>query len=66
MDIKKATGYDNIPTKLLKPAASILSHHIAAIYNQCITTNNFPDGAKFAEVVPLYRRCFTCKKVQAS
>ena len=54
--MKKATGQDRIPPKLVKPAAAPLSHHLANISNQCVDTSEFPDDAKMAEVVPLYKK----------
>ena len=59
LDGKKSTGYDNIPCKLLKYAASPVSHHLAAIFNQCVDTNIFPDGPKMATVTPIYKRTTT-------
>ena len=54
--MKKASGQDRIPPKLVKPAAGPLSHHLANIFNQCVNTSDFPDDAKLAEVVPLYKK----------
>ena len=56
LDSKKATGCDRIPARLLKPVASSISHHISAIFNQCVDTCTFPMDAKLAEVVPLYKK----------
>ena len=56
LNVKKATGHDRIPPKLVKPAAGPLSHHLANIFNQCVDTSEFPDDAKQAEVVPLYKK----------
>ena len=56
LDCTKATGYDKIPAKLLKPAAKHLSDCVTSIYNQCIDTCSFPQNAKLADVVPLYKK----------
>lgn len=56
LNSKKATGYDNIPPKLLKPVAENLSHHLASVFNQCIDTCSFPAGAKNAEVTPVFKK----------
>ena len=56
LNVKKATGQDRIPPKLVKPAAGPLSHHLANSFNQCVDTSEFPDDAKLAEVVPLYKK----------
>ena len=45
-----------MPARLLKPVASSISHHISAIFNQCVDTCTFPVDAKLAEVVPLYKK----------
>ena len=56
LNAKKATGQDRIPPKLVKPAARPISHHLANIFNQCVDISEFPDDAKLAEVVPLYKK----------
>ena len=56
IDTSKATGFDMIPSKLLKPAAPLISYHLRDIFNQCISSNIFPDGAKPADVVPLFKK----------
>ena len=48
---------DNIPAKVIKPAGDIvLAPWIADIFNTCIETGIFPDGAKLAEVSPIYKK----------
>ena len=56
LDTKKATGSDGIPAKLLKPIAPSLSHHLTQIFNQSVDTGTFPDDAKQADVVPLFKK----------
>ena len=58
LDSKKATGCDRIPARLRQtcPVASGISHHISAIFNQCVDTCTFPVDVKLAEVVPLYKK----------
>jgi len=56
MDAKKSTGYDSIPPRLLKPVAKHISVHVSAIFNTCIDSQTFPENAKLAEVVPLFKK----------
>ena len=52
----KATGYDNIPAKLLKAAEPIITPTLTGMINTGITTKNFPSAAKVAEVIPVYKK----------
>ena len=36
MDPKKAQGYDNIPSKLLRLGPSGISSHVSQLVNQCL------------------------------
>ena len=56
LEIRKSTGYDSIPPKLLKPVASQMSVHITKIFNLSVDTCTFPQGAKLAEVVPVFKK----------
>ena len=47
LNVKKATGQDRIPPKLVKPAAAPLNHHLANIFNQCVDTGAFPDDVSW-------------------
>ena len=50
IDDKKATGTDNIPPKLVKISAEVLSQPLAdAVYSKAV----FPDNAKIASVSPI-------------
>ena len=53
---KKAPGYDNIPPKLVKMGANVLSVSITSIYNECIRSHTFPSDLKHAEVAPLFKK----------
>ena len=46
VDSKKATGYDNIPPKILKIAADELAPPIANLINLSVTKSNFPMDLK--------------------
>ena len=41
-DSSKASGYDNIPPKLLKVAAKELAQHIATLVNKSVIMSHFP------------------------
>ena len=52
---KKATGYDNIPGKIIKIAYRELSAPICNLMNTCIATKTFPTPFKFADVIPIFK-----------
>ena len=56
INVKKATGYDNIPGKLLRIANKELAFPITNLLNRCITENVFPSVMKYAEVSPVYKK----------
>ena len=53
---KKATGYDNIPPKILKCSANIICKPISKIVNNMINTNLFPNSLKMAQVTPVFKK----------
>ena len=52
---KKATGYDNIPGKMIKMAYRELSVPICNLMNTCIAMTTFPTPFKFADVSPIFK-----------
>ena len=54
---KKATGYDMLPSKLLKIGSDILSYSICSIINMSVTLCSFPNALKCAEITPLFKKC---------
>jgi hypothetical protein len=52
---KKATGLDQIPCKLLKLSAPIVSKSLCDIFNLSIQTAVFPDDWKLAKISPIYK-----------
>ena len=58
ISIRKATGYDNIPVKLLRLAQNELTHPIANLINYTMTMaiNTLPDQLKCAELSPLFKK----------
>ena len=53
---RKATGFDNIPGKLLRVAHRELSTPQAFLINTSISFNVFPDEMKWAEVSPIFKK----------
>jgi hypothetical protein len=51
----KATGFDDIPAKLIKTAAKQLAPGLTSIFNQCIDESVFPDDLKFANIMPAFK-----------
>ena len=54
MDPKKAQGYDNIPSKLLRLGASGISSHVSYLENDCLHVCEFPDIMTLADVSSLF------------
>ena len=55
IDSSKATGFDNIPPKLLKSASQELAQPVTTLVNQSIKMSHFPHDLKKAELSPLYK-----------
>ena len=52
---KKATGMDNIPSKLVKDCASEISSPLTYIINLSLETSTIPSEWKLAKVIPLFK-----------
>ena len=53
INMKKATGFDNIPPKLVKFSAEILSTPLFITIIYSLKYGRFPDDAKIGSVIPL-------------
>ena len=62
INVRKATGYDNIPGKLLRVAHLELSIPFAKLINKCFIQSNFPDLLKCAELNPIYKKSDSLQK----
>ena len=51
----KATGPDNIPVRVLRIAAEILSPSLTAIFNRSLSMGIYPDDWKIARVLPIFK-----------
>ena len=56
IDIKNATGCDNIPGKILRLAHKELTLPSTSLINNCMRNNIFPGNMKLAEVSPSYKK----------
>ena len=56
LNIRKATGCDNISPKLLRIGSQILCIPLTYLVNNCIQSSCFPDMLKQAEVTPIYKK----------
>ena len=54
--MKKATGFDNIPGKLLRIAHKELSVPVTSLLNSCIKNETFPDVMKYTDVSPMFKK----------
>ena len=56
MDPKKAQGYNNIPSKLLRLGASGIFSHVSQLMNHCLHVYEFPDIMKLADVSLVFKK----------
>ena len=62
INIRKATGYDNIPGRLLRIAHSELSQPLCNVINDSLSQNCFPSNMKRAEVSPVFKKADNLNK----
>ena len=56
INIKKVTGPDTIPHKLVRMSADIIDSHLCNLINMDIDNDDFSDGGKIASVRPLFKK----------
>ncbi|CAB3989496.1 Hypothetical predicted protein, partial [Paramuricea clavata] len=56
----KSTGYDQIPPKLIKDAAGVISRSLTKIFNESIVSGIFPDDLKIAVLSPIFKKDRSC------
>lgn len=56
IDVKKATGYDNLPPRIIKYSISYLVPVLTTLINQCIDDCIFPMQLKFAEISSIFKK----------
>jgi Pyruvate/2-oxoacid:ferredoxin oxidoreductase delta subunit len=54
--IKKVSGFDNIPAKVIKQCKPIVSNQLTSLINLSIDTGVFPDSLKKAQVTLLHKK----------
>ena len=55
LPIRKATGLDQIPCRLIKEAAPVIAESLRCIFNKSIETGIFPTEWKKAKMTPIYK-----------
>lgn len=56
LNIRKATGYDNISPKIIKMAQPVISYPIKILVNKSIASSFFSDNLKAAQVSQLFKK----------
>ena len=56
LDVKKATGPDKIPVKVVKMSAYIIDKHLTNIINNDLLRNSFSDSIKIASIRPIFKK----------
>ena len=62
INVRKATGFDNIPGKLLRVVNNELSRPLANLINECMSQNVFPECMKCAELCPIFKKNYNLIK----
>ena len=62
LDIKKASGLDKIPPKLVKAASDILAVPMSQAISNSLMNGIFPDAAKLAMISPIDRKTDDTRK----
>ncbi|MCP3925998.1 MAG: hypothetical protein GY714_25835, partial [Desulfobacterales bacterium] len=62
LDTKKATGPDDIPSKILKWSAECIAPYINKLFNKTIYSCIFPSDLKCADVSPVHKKDSTTSK----
>ena len=62
IDSKKATTGNSIPSKTLKLSAEISADIIQILFNDMLSTGNFPDNMKLADITPVIKKKGPFKK----
>ena len=56
LDIKKATGHDMLPPKVLNMGSDILCYPLCYLLNTCFSSCSFPGSRKQADVCPIFKK----------
>jgi len=55
LNVRKATGYDEMPARFLKLGANVLCHTLQPLLNRCLINTVYPDCLKPANVSPIFK-----------
>ena len=53
---KKAAGADNIPSRILKDAITVVVSPLTQLFNCSVNETHFPTKLKYANVIPLFKK----------
>jgi len=56
LKIGKALKVDDIPTKFLKMAKTVLASILSVVFNKCMVKGVYPNCLKVAQVIPVHKR----------
>ena len=56
LDSKKSAGHDGFTAKFLKVSSPIIVDSLTEIFNNSISTGNYPDEMKIAKCIPIYKK----------
>ena len=56
LNIKKATTHKNIPPKTLKTSVTVTTKKFQQLFNQALTTGEFPSNLKNTDVTPIFNK----------
>ena len=62
ISVKKATGVDNISSKLLRIAQPVVTQPLTTLINMSLEHSTFPDALKKAQVVPIHKKIVYWKR----
>ena len=56
LNCKKATGYDLLPSKILKVGSDVMCYSICKLMNMSINVCKYPNALKYAEICPVFKK----------
>ncbi|CAB3992988.1 Hypothetical predicted protein, partial [Paramuricea clavata] len=56
LDVTKATGPDNVPARLLKETAPVISTSLCTLFNKSLSQGALPEDWKIANIIPVYKK----------
>ena len=56
INVKKATGYDDLPAKFLKHSATLIAEPLSRLFNLSISSGEYQNFLKIAKVLPIHKK----------